>query len=61
LSLSNHFIYFFKAPWRVPGYFEIPDIIKETWERNKHKQKIPIDDGKTKQQQEIPPLHTQVL
>ncbi|KAI8977211.1 kinase-like domain-containing protein [Mycotypha africana] len=27
-----------KAPWRVPGsHFEIPDIIKEAWDRNKHK------------------------
>ncbi|KAG1112820.1 hypothetical protein G6F42_014631 [Rhizopus arrhizus] len=26
-----------KAPWRVPGNFEIPDIIKEAWEKNKNK------------------------
>ncbi|KAL9547521.1 hypothetical protein MBANPS3_006131 [Mucor bainieri] len=26
-----------KAPWRVPGNFEIPDIIKEAWEKNKDK------------------------
>lgn len=26
-----------KAPWRVPGNFEIPDIIKEAWDRNKDK------------------------
>ncbi|KAI8877139.1 kinase-like protein [Backusella circina FSU 941] len=45
-----------KAPWRVPGYFEIPDIIKETWERNKHKYKVPDEK---KKQEEIPSLHTQ--
>ncbi|KAI8074317.1 kinase-like domain-containing protein [Gilbertella persicaria] len=26
-----------RAPWRVPGNFEIPDIIKEAWEKNKNK------------------------
>ncbi|OBZ82393.1 Serine/threonine-protein kinase STE20 [Choanephora cucurbitarum] len=26
-----------KAPWRVPGNFEIPDIIKEAWEKNKNR------------------------
>jgi hypothetical protein len=28
---------FHQAPWRVPGNFEIPDIIKEAWEKNKNK------------------------
>ncbi|KAG1460696.1 hypothetical protein G6F46_005181 [Rhizopus delemar] len=26
-----------KAPWRIPGNYEIPDIIKEAWEKNKDK------------------------
>lgn len=28
---------FFQAPWRIPGNYEIPDIIKEAWEKNKDK------------------------
>lgn len=32
-----NFFYIFQAPWRVPGNFEIPDIIKEAWDRNKEK------------------------
>lgn len=26
-----------QAPWRIPGNYEIPDIIKEAWEKNKDK------------------------
>lgn len=34
---NNHNNHCKKAPWRVPGNFEIPDIIKEAWDRNKDK------------------------
>ncbi|GAA5797098.1 hypothetical protein HPULCUR_002477 [Helicostylum pulchrum] len=36
-KMRNHDNNCKKAPWRVPGNFEIPDIIKEAWDRNKEK------------------------